>query len=52
MKKEMLKELSKDEKKELDGSLRSFDLNLLLGILFQFIQTHVLYCAANELEWT
>ena len=49
---ELLKGLSKQEKQELDTSLSSFDLNLLLGTLYEFIQTHALYCPAVEFEWT
>ena len=52
VKKELTVDLSKEEKQELDNSLRSFDdLNLLLEILFEFIQTHVQYCPAAEFEW-
>ena len=51
VKKELLVDLSKQEKQELDTSLRSFDLNHLVAALFQFIQTHVSYCPTNEFEW-
>jgi hypothetical protein len=39
-----------DQKKELDGCLRAFDLDRLLGALFEFIETHVKYSPDNELD--
>jgi hypothetical protein len=52
VKKDLTVDLSKEDKQELDNCLRSFDdINFLLEILFEFIQTHVQYCPANEFEW-
>ena len=52
MKKDLAVDLSKEDKQELDNCLRLFDdINFLLEILFEFIQTHVQYCPANEFEW-
>lgn len=35
----------------LDNCLSSFDLDKLLGALFEFIETHVKYSPDNELSW-
>lgn len=36
----------------LDKCLRTFDLDRLLGALFEFIVTHVKYSPDNELTWS
>ena len=36
---------------ELDKCLRTFDLGLLLGSLFEFIEVHVKHSTAKEEEW-
>ncbi len=41
-------DLSTDQLKELNQCLRTFDLVLLLGILFEFIEVHVKHMTANE----
>ena len=51
-KQELLVELSEENKQELGASLRQFDLNLLLGILFQYIKIDVLNSSTDELQWT
>ena len=51
-KQEILVELSEVEKQELGTSLRHFDLNLLLGTLFQYIQIDVLHSSTDEFLWT
>ena len=51
-KQELLVELSEENKQELGASLRHFDLNLLLGVLFQYIQIDVLHSSTEELQWT
>ena len=35
----------------LKECLSSFDLDVLLGALFEFIETHVKYSSDNELSW-
>ena len=47
----LLDDLTQQEKQEMNASMNSFDLNVLLETLLQFIQTHVFYCPSNELEW-
>lgn len=50
-----LRDLSEDDdenqKTALDKCLRKFDLDRLLGALFEFIETHVKYIPDNELIW-
>ena len=36
---------------ELDKCLRTFDLGLLLGSLFEFIEVHVKHTTAKEEDW-
>ena len=40
-----------DQKATLNKCLRSFDLDRLLGGLYEFIETHVKYSPDNELKW-
>ena len=50
-----LKDLSEDpgnnQKAALDECLRTFDLDRLLGALYEFIETHVKYSPTTELDW-
>ncbi len=41
-------DLSTDQFEELNQCLRTFDLALLLGTLFEFIEVHVKHMTANE----
>ena len=46
------KELSKSHRTDLDKCLRVFDLNILLGALFEFIEMHVKQIqSANETDY-
>ncbi len=36
---------------DLDKCLRKFDLDRLLGALYEFIETYVKYSPDNELKW-
>ena len=40
-----------DQEDALDKCLRSFNLDRLLGALFEFIETYVKYSPDNELKW-
>ena len=40
-----------DQVDALDKCLRSFNLDRLLGALFEFIETYVKYSPDNELKW-
>ena len=42
VKERLLDDLTQQEKEEMDACLNSFDLNVLLDTLLQFIQTRVL----------
>ena len=44
--------LSTEEELALDECLRGFDLNKLLGALYEFIQTSARFFSGNELTWT
>ena len=50
-----MRELSDDDDDNqvaaLDKCLRKFDLDRLLGALFEFIETYVKYSPDNELHW-
>ncbi len=35
----------------LDHCLRKFDLDMILGALYEFIETYVKYSPDNELQW-
>ena len=48
---EFLKPLEEDEKEALEKCLRLFDLDSLLGTLYEFIETHVKHSPDGELEW-
>ena len=50
--KKCLCELEEDQVAALDGCLRSFDLDRLLGALYEFMETYVKYCPDNHLTWT
>ncbi len=41
-------DLSTDQMNDLNKCLRTFDLALLLGSLFEFIEVHVKHITANE----
>ena len=41
----------KNQVDDLKDCLRSFDLDKLLGALFEFIETYVKYSPDNGLEW-
>ena len=43
-------DLEEDQKAALEECLRTFDLDELLGILYEFIETHVKYSEDNEIE--
>ena len=51
MRDEFLKPLEKDEKEALEKCLRLFDLDSLLGTLYEFIETHVKHSLDEELPW-
>ena len=51
MRNEFLKPLEEDEKEALEKCLRLFDLDSLLGTLYEFIETHVKHSPDTELEW-
>ena len=44
-------DLEGDQKAALEESLRTFDLDRLLGTLYEFIETRVKYSEDNELKW-
>ena len=48
---DFLKPLKEEEKDELEKCLRLFDLDSLLGTLYEFIETHVKHSPDGELEW-
>ena len=41
-----------NQKEALDKCLRVFNLDRLLGALFEFIETYVKYSPDNELNWS
>ena len=48
---DFLKPLEKEEKEDLEKCLRLFDLDSLLGTLYEFIETHVKHSPNEELHW-
>ena len=50
-----LEELTADREdnqlEDLNHCLRAFDLEKLLGTLYEFIETHVKHSPSNEMEW-
>jgi hypothetical protein len=48
---EFLKLLEDDKKEALEKCLRLFDLDSLLGTLYEFIETHVKHSPNEELPW-
>ena len=46
-----MRELSDDQIVELDKCLQTFDLNLLLGSLFEFVEVHIKHITADEKNW-
>ena len=50
--KELTSEGEDSQTMALDRCLQSFDLNHLLGTLYEFIETHVKHCPDNESEWS
>ncbi len=51
MRSEYLEELDEEEEKALDKSLRLFDLDKLLGTLYEFIETYAKHSPLNEKDW-
>ena len=51
MREDFLKLLKEEEKDALEKCLRLFDLDSLLGTLYEFIETHVKHSPDGELEW-
>ena len=47
-----LVDLTEDQEIALDGCLRVFDLNRLLGALYEFIETSLRYFPQENLNWT
>lgn len=47
-----LRGLGEDQEAALDKCLGKFDLDQLLGALFEFIETYVKYSPKNELQWS
>ncbi len=41
-----------NQKAELNKCLQSFDLDRMLGGLYEFIETYVKYSPDNELKWS
>ncbi len=41
-----------NQKAELNKCLQSFDLNRMLGGLYEFIETYVKHSPDNELKWS
>ena len=48
---DFLKPLQQEEKEALEKCLRLFDLDSLLGTLYEFIETHVKHSPNEELLW-
>jgi len=44
-------ELTTDGEKALSNCLKAFDLDKLLGALYEFIETYVKHSPPNEREW-
>ena len=51
MRQEFLEELKKEQQVDLTTHLRSFDLDQLLGTLYEFIETYIKYSPNNEKDW-
>ena len=49
---DFLQDLSGEDRQGLGNSLRSFNLDKLLGSLYEFIETHLKHCPENERKWT
>ena len=49
--KELTSEGEDNQTTALDRCLRSFNLDHLLGILYEFIETHVKHCPDTERDW-
>ena len=49
--KELTSEGEESQTTALDHCLRSFNLDHLLGTLYEFIETHVKHCPDNESDW-
>lgn len=47
-----MEELQRDEVETLENCLRSFDLGVLLGTLYEFIETYVKPCPPENRDWT
>ena len=50
MDKGFLEALTESHKSALNRVLRSYDIDSLLGLLFEFIETHLRH-SQSELEW-
>ena len=48
---DFLEELTADQEKALNHCLRAFNLDGLLGTLYEFIETYVKHSPSNEKEW-
>ena len=48
---EFMEELPADGEEALNHCLRAFDLDKLLGTLYEFIETHVKHSPSTEKEW-
>ncbi len=51
MRPENLEELEKEEEEALNKSLRFFDLDELLGTLYEFVETYAKHSPVNEMDW-
>ena len=51
MRDDFLKPLEDEEKEALEKCLRLFELDSLLGTLYEFIETHVKHSPNEELPW-
>lgn len=51
MEDKLLEPLDKEAKDTLEICLRQFDLELLLGTLYEFIETYVKHSLDEELIW-
>ncbi len=49
---EYLRELDEEQVAALDRCLRTFDLDCLLGALYEFMETFVKYCPDHQLPWS
>lgn len=50
LQKEFLSDLKQSQKEELDIVLRRFNLNNLLGILYELVESHLRFSSQEELS--